>query len=43
MAKNLSNVQTILKEIIKQEFDENDMYTDPSSFFEFFSASQVLK
>ena len=43
MAKNLSNVQTILKEIIKQEFDENDMYTDPSAFFEYFSASQVLK
>lgn len=43
MAKNLSNVQTILKEIIKQEFDENDMYTDPPAFFEYFSASQVLK
>lgn len=43
MAKNLSNVQTILREIIKQEFDENDMYTDPSAFFEYFSASQVLK
>lgn len=43
MAKNLSNVQTILKEIIKQEFDENDMYADSSAFFEYFSASQVLK
>ena len=43
MAKNLSNVQIILKEIIKQEFDENDMYTDLSTFFEYFSASQVLK
>lgn len=43
MAKNLSNVQTILKEIIKLEFDENDMYSDHSAFFEYFSASQVLK
>ena len=43
MIKNLSNVQTILKEIIKLEFDENDMYTDHSAFFEYFSASLVLK
>lgn len=43
MSKVLSNVQTILKEIIKQEFNDNEMYTDPSTFFEFFSASQVLK
>ena len=43
MSKVLSNVQTILREIINQEFDENEMYTDPATFFEFFSASQVLK
>lgn len=43
MGKVLSNVQTILKEIIKQEFDDNDMYTDLSTFFEYFSAAQVLK
>ena len=43
MAKNLSNNQMLLKEIIKQEFAENGIYDDESSFFEFFSASQVLK
>ncbi|MDD6082732.1 MAG: AIPR family protein [Oscillospiraceae bacterium] len=43
MAKQLTNVQTILKEIIKQEFDANDSYSDISSFFEYFSASHVLK
>ncbi|MDE5772139.1 MAG: hypothetical protein K2I06_11035 [Ruminococcus sp.] len=43
MGKQLSNVQTILKEIIKQEFEDNEMYSDQSTFFEFFSASQVLK
>lgn len=43
MPKVLSNVQTILKEIIKQEFDDNEMYSDQSTFFEFFSAAQVLK
>lgn len=43
MAKNLSNNQLLLKEIIKQEFEENGLYVDESSFFEFFAASQVLK
>lgn len=43
MAKTLSNVQTTLKEIIKQEFEDNELYDDPSTFFEYFSAAQVLK
>lgn len=43
MAKQLTNVQTILKELIKQEFDANDLYPNISSFFEYFSASHVLK
>lgn len=43
MGKNLSNNQMLLKEIIRQDFAENGMYEDESSFFEFFSASQVLK
>lgn len=43
MAKQLTNVQIILKEIINQEFNENDLYSDISSFFEYFSASHVLK
>lgn len=43
MKKPLSNVQTILKEIIKQEFDDNGVYAELSSFFEYFSAAQVLK
>ena len=43
MAKQLTNVQTILKEIIKQEYNENELYSNISSFFEYFSASHVLK
>lgn len=43
MAKNLSNNQLLLKEIITREFDANGLYAEESSFFEFFAASQVLK
>lgn len=43
MAKQLTNIQTILKEIINQEFEENESYSDVSTFFEFFATSQVLK
>ncbi len=43
MAKQLTNVQTILREIINQDFEENDFYSDKSTFFEYFSTSQVLK
>ena len=43
MAKNLSNNQLLLKEIIKQEYAENGIFEEESTFFEFFAASQVLK
>jgi len=43
MAKLLSNNQTLIKTCISQDFSESTTYTDESSFFEFFSASQVLK
>ncbi len=43
MGKNLSNNQMLLKECIKQEFEENGFYSEENDFFEFFAASQVLK
>ena len=43
MAKNLTNNQLLLKECITQDYKESNTYTDLSSFFEFFAASQVLK
>lgn len=43
MPRSLSNTQILLKEGIKQEYQDSDSYTDESSYFEFFSASQVLK
>ena len=43
MSKTLSNNQMLLKTCIDQEFSESTNYTDESSFFEFFAASQVLK
>lgn len=41
--KQLTNNQLLLKELIKQEYEENANYEKESDFFEFFSASQVLK
>ncbi len=43
MSKSLSNNQLLLRECINQDFQEYGTYTDISSFFEFFAASQVLK
>ncbi len=43
MAKELTNNQLLLKECIRQEFSDSPIYTEESTFFEFFSASQVLK
>lgn len=43
MAKNLSNNQLLLKECITQEYAENELYDDASTYFEFFASSQVLK
>ncbi|MDR2589974.1 MAG: AIPR family protein [Oscillospiraceae bacterium] len=42
MAKSLSNNQLLLKEYIKREFPISD-FSDESTFFDFFTASQVLK
>lgn len=41
--KTMSNNQLLLKECIKQEFEESTLYSNESDFFEFFAASQVLK
>lgn len=43
MAKELTNNQLLLKECIKQEFSDCPIYTEESTFFEFFATSQVLK
>lgn len=42
MATQLTNNQILLKECIKQEFDESSGYNDISTYFEHFAASQVL-
>ena len=39
----MQNNQILLKEIIKSEFDESDMFQKENDFFEFFAATQVLK
>lgn len=41
--KKLSNNQILMKEIIEGEFNEQEEYQEKNSFFEFFSASQILK
>lgn len=43
MATQLTNNQILLKECIKQEFEESSGYNDISTYFEHFAASQVLK
>lgn len=43
MAKKQTNNQILLKEIIRQELSENEIYDSENAFFEFFSTSQVLK
>ena len=42
MSKNLTNNQMLLKTCISREFADST-YTNQSSFFEFFSSSQILK
>lgn len=37
------NAQILLENLIKQEFQNNDNYSNISDYFEFFSASQILK
>ena len=43
MTKSLTNNQMLMKECIKQEFDESTAYSDESTFFEYFSSAQILK
>ena len=43
MRKN-NNIQVIMNAIIKQEYEENnDIFNSEDSFFEFYSAQQILK
>ena len=37
------NAQILLENLIEQEFQNNDNYSNISDYFEFFSASQILK
>ena len=37
------NAQILLENLIEQEFRNNDNYSNISEYFEFFSASQILK
>lgn len=41
--KNYTNNQLLLKEYIKQEFEENGSYKDEDSYFEFLAAQQLVK
>lgn len=43
MAKKLSNNQLLLRECIQQEFQDNGLYEDASTFFEYFASTQILK
>ncbi len=43
MSHNLTNNQILMKECIKQEFEDSQIYADISTFFEFFSISQIFK
>lgn len=43
MANFTTNNQRLIKTCVEQDFSEATSYTDENSFFEFFSASQVLK
>lgn len=41
--RTLTNNQILLKECIKQEFEESSGYSDLNNFFEFFAISELLK
>lgn len=41
--KNLTNNQLLLKEIISQEYEDNNQFASLDTFFELFSAGQILK
>lgn len=39
--KNLTNNQLLLKEIISQEYEDNNQFASLDTFFELFSAGQI--
>lgn len=41
--KKYTNNQILLKEYIKQEFEENGLYKDEDSYFEFLASQQMVK
>lgn len=41
--RNFTNNQVLLKEIISQEYKDNNQFASLDTFFELFSASQILK
>lgn len=41
--KLTTNSQRILSELVKQNFDDNESYSDESQFFEFFASTQIMK
>ena len=43
MPEQLSNNQVLLKECVKQEFEDNGGYATINDYFEFFAASQIYK
>ena len=43
MPEQLTNNQVLLKECIKQDFDENSEYASVNDYFEFFASSQICK
>ena len=43
MASQLTNNQLLLKECIKQEYEDAVGYSDANNYFEHFAAAQILK
>ena len=41
--KALTNNQSLIRTCVLQELEESTNYSDQSSYFEFFSAEQILK
>lgn len=41
--KQLSNNQILIRECVAQEYEESASYENEASYFDYFSASQVLK
>lgn len=41
--KLTTNSQRILAEMVKQDFDDTEAYSDEAQFFDFFAAKQIMK